>query len=172
MPTTPDFSTLEMGPCDVTFKGTDLGLTQGGVQVTFGTTVQPVKADQYGESVIDNVINGRTIKVTVPMAERDLTKLAAVFPGSTLIGTTSKRLEIDAAVGTSLRALAGALVLHPHDRPSADKTADLTVPLAMCAGAFTFSYESGKQRVYSVEFEGFVNLATGELFNMGDPAAV
>jgi hypothetical protein len=80
MPTTPDFSTLEMGPCSVTFKATDLGLTQGGVQVAFATTVQPVKADQYGDSVIDNVISGRTIKVTVPMAERDLTKLAAVSP--------------------------------------------------------------------------------------------
>lgn len=171
MPTTPDFATLEMGPCDATFKGTALGLTMGGVQVTFGTTVQPVKADQYGESVIDNVINGRTIKVTVPLAERDLTKLTAVFPGSTLVGTTSKRLEINAAVGTSLRALAGALVLHPHDRPAADKTADLTVPLAMCAGAFTFTYESGKQRVYAVEFDGFVDLSTGALFNMGDPAA-
>jgi hypothetical protein len=171
MTTTPDFSTLEMGPCDATFKGTDLGLTQGGVQVQFGTTTKPVKADQYGESVIDNVIDGRTIKVTVPMAERDLTKLVAVFPGSTLVGTTTKRLEINAAVGTSLRALAGELVLHPHDRPSTDKSADLTVPLAMCAGSLNFTYESGKQRVYAVEFEGFVDLTDGSLFNMGDPAA-
>lgn len=168
-----DFQTLEMGPCTAEFKTTDLGLTQGGVQVAFATTVQPVKADQYGESIIDNVINGRTIKVTVPMAERDLDKLAAVFPGSSLVGTApaAKKLIINSAVGTSLRALAGALVLHPYDREATDKTADLTVPLAMCSGEMTFSYESGKQRVYSVVFEGFVDLTTGELFFMGDPAA-
>lgn len=171
MTTTPDFNTLEMGPCTVTFKGTDLGLTKGGVSVEFTTDVASKVADQYGDSVIDNVVKGRAIKVTVPMAERDLTKLAAVFPGSTLVGTTSKRLVIDAAVGTSLRALAGALVLHPYDRAAADNTADLTVPLAMSNGALKFAYQSDNQRVYEVTFDGFVDLSTGELFNMGDPAA-
>jgi hypothetical protein len=42
----------------------------------------------------------------------------------------------------------------------------------MCNGEMSFTYESGKQRVYSVVFEGFVDLTTGELFTMGDPAAV
>jgi hypothetical protein len=160
-----------MGPCDVTFKGTDLGLTKGGVDVEFGTEVTPIVADQYGDSVIDNVIKGRSIKVTVPMAERDLDRLASVFPGSSVVGTTTKRLVVNAAVGTSLRALAGALILHPHAVPAADKTKDLTVPLAMAKGDIKFSYKSDDQRVYAVEFEGFVDLDTGELFNMGDPAA-
>jgi hypothetical protein len=167
------FDNLEMGPCDVNFKTTDLGLTKGGVEVEFGTEVTPIVADQYGDSVIDNVIKGRSIKVTVPMAERDLERLASVFPGSTLVGAApALRLVVNAAVGTSLRALAGPLILHPHALPAADKSKDLTVPLAMAKGDIKFAYKSDDQRVYSVEFEGFVDLDTGELFNMGDPAAV
>lgn len=168
MPTS--FENLEMGPCNATFKLTDLGLTKGGVEVEFGTEVASVTADQHGDSVIDSYIKGRSIKVKVPMAERDLTKLAAVFPGSTLIGTTTKKLVIDAAVGTSLRSLAGPLVLKPKD--AVDDSKDLTIPLAMSKGDISFAYKHDDQRVYTVEFEGYVNLETGELFTMGDPAAV
>jgi hypothetical protein len=168
-----EFDNLEMGPCDVEFKTTDLGLTKGGVEVTFATEVTPIVADQYGDSVINQVIKGRSVKVKVPMAEGDLTKLAAVFPGSTLVGTgAAKRLVINAAVGTSLRALAGPLVLHPHALDPADKSKDVTIPLAMAKGDIQFSYKADDQRVYTVEFEGYVDLTTGELFNIGDPAAV
>lgn len=166
-----DFETLEMGPCLVKFKTTDLGLTKGGVEVEFGTDVTPIVADQYGDSVINQVIKGRSVKVTVPMAERDLTKLAAVFPGSALVGTTTKKLVVNAAVGTSLRALAGELVLHPKDRAALDLEGDFTVPLAMSKGDIKFAYSADNQRVYSVVFEGFVDLTSGELFIMGDPDA-
>jgi hypothetical protein len=169
MPTT--FDTLEMGACNVTFKTTDLGLTKGGVEVEFGTEVATITADQHGDTVINDVIKGRSIKVKVPMAERDLTKLAAVFPGSSLVGAASKKLVINAATGTSLRALAGELVLHPKDRATNDKAADVTIPLAMSKGDIQFSFKHDDQRVYTVEFTGYVNLETGVLFVLGDPAA-
>jgi hypothetical protein len=169
MPTT--FDNLEMGPCNVSFKATDLGLTKGGVEVTFGTEVTPIVADQYGDSAINQVIKGRSVKCKVPMAERDLTKLAAVIPGSSLVGTTTKKLVINAAVGTSLRSLAGELVLHPKDVDVADKSRDVVIPLAMAKGDMQFSFKADDQRVYAVEFEGFVDLDTGVLFVLGDPAA-
>jgi hypothetical protein len=165
------FDNLEMGPCTVSFKGTDLGLTKGGVEVTFGTETTTINADQYGDTAINQVIKGRSVKVKVPLAERDLTKLAAVTPGSTLVGTTNKKLVINAAVGTSLRALAGALVLHPYELAASNKSKDVNIPLAMSKGDFQFVYKSDDQRVYAVEFEGFVDLDTGVLFVLGDPAA-
>jgi len=168
---TTSFDTLEMGACTVSFKGTDLGLTKGGVEVTFGTDITTTSADQFGDTAIDDVIKGRSIKVKVPMAERDLTRLASVFPGSTLTGTTSKKLVINAATGQSLRALAGPLILHPKARDAADKSADVTIPLAMSKGDIQFSFKHDEQRVYSVEFSGYVDLATGQLFTLGDPAA-
>jgi len=166
-----DFENLEMGPCTVSFKATDLGLTKGGVEVEFGTEVAPISADQHGDTVINEVIKARSIKVKVPLAERNLDTLASVFPGSTLVGTTAKKLVFTSSVGTSLRALAGPLVLHPQDKDAADKSGDLTVNLAMCKGDFTFAYKHDDQRVYAVEFTGYVDLDTSELFIMGDPAA-
>jgi hypothetical protein len=162
---------LEMGPCLVSFKGTDLGLTKGGVEVEFGTEVTPKNADQFGDTVIDEVIKSRSIKVKVPLAERDLETLATVFPGSVLTGTLTKKLTIKASVGTSLRALGGELILHPKDKDVADLSGDLTVPIAMCKGDFTFAFKHDDQRVYAVEFNGYVDLDTEELFIMGDPAA-
>lgn len=169
MPTA--FDNLEMGPCLVSFKGTDLGLTKGGVEVTFGTEVTPIVADQYGDTAINQVIKGRSVKVKVPLAERDLTKLAAVIPGSTLVGTTTKKLVVNASVGTSLRSLAGELILHPKDKPALDLSKDVTIPLAMAKGDMQFSFKSDDQRVYAVEFEGYVDLDTGVLFILGDPDA-
>ena len=69
-----DFSNLEMGPCTVNFKTTDLGLTKGGVEVEFATEVTNVTADQFGDTVINQYVKGRMVKVKVPLAENDLTK--------------------------------------------------------------------------------------------------
>lgn len=169
----PDFTTLEMGPCNVTFKTTDLGLTKGGVEVEFATEVSAVTADQYGDTIIDNYIKGRAIKIKVPMAENDITKFAAVFPAATLVTSgLNKKLVFKSGVGTSLRALAGSLVLHPKGRLTTDKSRDFTVPVAMCKGDFSYAYKHDEQRVFMLEFEGFVDLTTDELFTMGDPAIV
>lgn len=165
------YENLEMGPCSVTYKTTDLGLTKGGVEVEFATEVTPITVDQFGDTVIDNVIKGRSVKVKVPMAENDLEKLAACVPGSTLIGTTTKKLIVKAAVGTSLRALAGPLILHPVAAAAGDKSKDVTINLASVKGDFSFAFKHDDQKVFAVEFEGFVDLTSGELFEMGDPAA-
>lgn len=168
MPTSTD--NLELGPCNVTFKATDLGLTKGGVEVEFGTEVTEITADQFGDTVINDIVRGRSVMVKVPMAERDLDKLAAVFPASTLVGTTTKRLVINDGVGTSLRELAGPLVLKP--KGATDDTRNVTIPLAMAKGDMSFAFKHDDQRVYAVEFKGYVDLTTGELWNLGDPAAV
>jgi hypothetical protein len=165
MPT--QFENLKLGPCNVTFKDTDLGLTKGGVEVEFTTEVANITADQFGDTIIDDIIRGRMIKVRVPMAEADLSKLTAVIPGSTLVGTTNRKLVINAAVGTSLRALAGVLQLRPKGETTAEN--DVTIPLAMPKGDMQFSFKHDEQRVYAVEFTGYVDLDNDELFVLGDP---
>lgn len=171
MPTS--FENLEMGACNVNYKTVDLGLTKGGVEVEFATEVTPITVDQFGETIIDEIIKGRMVKAKVPMAERDLEKLVAVIPGATLVTSgADKKLVVSAAVGTSLRALAGPLVLHPKHLDAADKSRDVVISLASAKGDMTFSFKHDEQRVYAVEFTGFVDLDTDELFTMGDPALV
>lgn len=169
MPT--DFGNLEMGPCLVTFGGTDLGLTKGGVEVEFSTEVAQVTADQFGDTVINEYIKGRSVKVKVPLAENDITKFAAVIPGTTLVTNGgNKKLVFKSGVGTSLRDLAQALVLHPKNKAANDKSRDFVVPKAMAKGDMSFAFKHDDQRVYMLEFTGYADLTTEELFVLGDPS--
>ncbi len=173
MPTS--YDNLEMGACTVSFKGTDLGLTKGGVEVEFATEVSNVNADQLGETIVNQYIKGRAVKVKVPLAENDIEKMAAAFPGVSLVtdgvDPTKQKLVISAATGTSLRSLAGPLILHPQERDAADKSRDVTVPLAMAKGDMSFAFKHDEQRVFMLEFEGYADLDTDELFTLGDPDA-
>lgn len=170
-----NFENLEMGPCTPTFKGVDLGLTKGGCEVAIATESTMITADQFGETAIDEVIKGRKVTVKVPMAERDLDKLLAVTPGAVLVtnGTGAamkKKLTMGSGVGASLRKSAGELVLHPKGMPANDKSRDFVVPIANSKGDMTFAYKVDDQRIFTVEFTGYVDLTTDTLCVFGDPA--
>jgi len=166
-----NFENLEMGPCTPTFKGVNLGLTKGGCEVAIATESTMITADQFGETAIDEVIKGRKVTVKVPMAERDLDKLLAVTPGATLVTNgTKKKLTLGSGVGASLRKSAGILVLHPKGMPDTDKSRDFVVPIANSKGDMTFAYKVDDQRIFNVEFTGYVDLTTDTLCVFGDPA--
>jgi hypothetical protein len=76
---------VKLGVCTATFDSQDLGYTKGGVEVEVETNTHEVTVDQMGETPIDEIITGRTVKVTIPMAETTLENLARVMPGSTLV---------------------------------------------------------------------------------------
>ncbi len=76
---------VKLGVCTATFDSADLGYTKGGVEVQVQTNTHEVTVDQMGETPIDEIITGRTVQVTIPMAETTLENLARVMPGSTLV---------------------------------------------------------------------------------------
>lgn len=81
---------VKLGVCSVLFDGNDLGYTQGGVEVEVSTMTHEVKIDQFGETVAGELITGRNVKATVPLAETTLENLVAIMPGSTLISDGTK----------------------------------------------------------------------------------
>lgn len=167
---------VKLGSCNVSYGGTDLGLTKGGVQVQISTQSKSITVDQFGQTVMNEYIMGRTGSVKVPMAESDLAKLQAVIPGATLVtdGTdsTKKVLHIPNGVGISLIATAKPLVLHPTANAAGDKSEDVTAPLAAPTGNITFDFQAENERVYQVEFTIFPDPATGLLAHVGDTSAV
>lgn len=166
---------VQLGTCNVTFGSTDLGLTKGGVEVAITSETYKVMVDQFGNTEINEYIIGRTVTVTVPMAETDLTKLALVIPGSTIVTdkttATKKKLTVPSGVGFSLLSVADTLTCHPVALAATDKSQDFTVPLTAPKGEFSFAYKLNEERIYSVQFTGYPNLTTGELFVMGDKSA-
>lgn len=76
---------VKLGVCKVFFGGKDMGLTQGGVEVTVGTETHKVEVDQFGKTAINELVQGRTCVVKAPLAETTLRNMVDIMPGATLV---------------------------------------------------------------------------------------
>ena len=166
---------VKLGVCKVTYGGTDLGFTKGGVEVSVETQTHEVTVDQMGDTPINEYITSRTCTVTVPLAETTLENLVKIMPGATLIADTAdetkKYVSVPTATGQSLLKVAQELILHPIANADEDKSDDFTLPKAATAGAMSYSYKLDDERIYSCEFKAYAD-EQGNLFKVGDPSAV
>ena len=173
--TSTQIQNVKLGSCNVAFGGVDLGLTKGGVAVTMSTQNKSIQVDQFGQTIVNEYIMGRTGLVKVPMAESDIAKLVLVIPGASIVTdktiSTKKKLLVPTGIGISLVASALPLVLHPTSALSTDLSLDVTVPLAAPTGNLTFDFQDQNERVYMVEFTMYPDPGTGLLFSIGDPTA-
>jgi hypothetical protein len=84
---------IRLSACRVRWGGRDLGLTKGGVDVEIKTETKQITVDQFGPSVVNEMIMGRTLTVKCPFAETDLDTLFSLMKqsGSTMAdaGTTA-----------------------------------------------------------------------------------
>lgn len=170
-----DTKNIRLGTCKVYFDNVDLGLTIGGVELEVTTTTHETKVDQFGETVVEEIITGRNAKVTVPMAETTLENMVRIMPGATLVtdGTdpTKKRVDVNVGAGTSLLAASKELRLHPVALADTDKSEDVIIPKAGTSGAVKFAYKTDSERVYNTEFKAYPDPVTGKLISFGNPDA-
>lgn len=164
---------VKLGPCSVTFDSVNLGYTKGGVEVEVSTETYQVKVDQFGETVISDLVIGRNIQITTPFAETTIDNMVAIMPGTTKVvdGTTPTKIKanVSTAVGTNLIESAAELVLHPIGVVGVKE--DLVVPLAATPGQMSFAYRSNEERVFNCVWNGYPNASTGLLFIFGDKTA-
>lgn len=171
-----DTNNIKLGTCKVLFDGVDLGLTIGGVELSVETSTHETKVDQFGETTVNEIITGRNITVSVPMAETTLENLAASMPGATLVidgvDANIKRVDVETGIGQSLLTYAKELRLHPIANADGDKSEDVVIPKAATAGAMSFAYQLDQERVYNCEFKGYPDIDNNfMLFHFGDDAA-
>ncbi len=164
---------IRLGTCKVFFNDQDLGLTIGGVELEVTTSTHETKVDQFGETVVEEIITGRNVKVTVPLGETTLENMVRIMPGAKLVtdatDPTKKRVDVSVATGQSLLSTAKALRLHPVALPDTNKSEDVIIPKAGTAGAVKFSYKNDQERVYNVEFKAYPDTTTGLLLSFGNP---
>lgn len=167
-----DVSKLDIGPCKVTFDGTDLGATLDNVVVNFALKKADMKADQYGDTLLDQAISGMEVTIETALAQtRDKDILAKVFPNLLLVGTSPDALQMNNAIATRQKALAAPLILHPLVE-GADSNEDqdyyfwLAIPTE--ESSYTFSpTEQGKMKiVWKVLLDDSVTPA--RMFRYGD----
>jgi len=164
---------VKLGVCRITFDGNDLGLTKGGVEVDVTTNTHAVSIDQFGESVVNEYITKRSIKVKAPLAETTLDNLNIIMPGSSIVvnssDPTKRRADVKNGIGKNLKKVAKSLKLHPVEvKDPLDDSEDLIIPLAATAGAMNFSFKHDQERIFNTEFNGYPNPITKILFTLGN----
>lgn len=154
-----DTTNVKLGVCKVFFGGVDLGFTKGGVEVTVETETHEVQVDQYGNTPIDEYITGRTVSVSVPLAETTLDNLVAVMPGAKLVTdvtTSTTKVLVPTGVGAKLINFAKELILVPKGVNGVlDYNDAVRIPKAATPGAMTFAYKLDEERVFNCNFKGY-----------------
>jgi hypothetical protein len=160
---------VKLGVCNVTFGGTDLGYTKGGVSVSYSTESVEKTVDQE-DVPIGEIITKQNFEVKVPMAEYDLAKFETLIPDSTLVtdsvDSSKKKLVIGGSAGTDLLNTAQELVLVPVGGNMNDS---ITLHHAIAVPSFEFSFEKDNVRVFEVTFKALKG-ANG-FVTMGDATA-
>lgn len=172
------FSTItpgnfELSPCRVTYGGVDLGGTDK-VTVKVEEKLAPLKADQLGDSFIDQRVSG--FKITIETALDEVLLKAnwkVVFAAHALVGTSpNQSFYFNSQVGASMRELAKPLVLHPLSNVDGDKSADINVYLATANPSSSIEYSSQDQQKLKVVFEVYPDFSTqpAQWMLYGDPS--
>ncbi len=170
-----DTKNVKLGVCSVFFNSIDLGYTKGGVEVEVKTETKKVMVDQFGQSVINEYIMGRTCTAKVPLAETTLENLVKIMPGATIetgVGPTDPaKVVVTNGIGISLLDIAQKLVLHPIANAAGNKNDDFVMPKAMTAGDLNFAFKLDDERIYNCTFTAYPDPVTKTLFIVGDEAA-
>lgn len=168
---------LELGPCQVKFgtdgSETDLGLTEGGVEIEFATQTVDLMSDQTGQAPQDRVIVGQTVMIRVPLAEITMDNWATALNQTKKHYSGSVGVPGANLVGTSLlNSKAQSLVLIKYVDGSASTDSEDYFKFAKAAptGNFTVSFSRDGQRVMTVEFVAFLD-TNSNLYMIGDEDA-
>lgn len=149
---------LRVEDMQVFYKEIDLGFTLGGVELSYEREFVDLTADQYGNTPLDKVLSGQSLKIKCMLAEPTKANLAKSIPeGAYSIAGGDDKLGLGAEAGYRLRDDAGLLRLHPRRLAGSDTNEDIYIWLAVSTAAINQAYKVDEQRVLEVEFEALVD---------------
>jgi len=146
----PDITNVIVGECTVTFGGTDLGHTKGGVEVAYAPIFKDVTVDKYGETIVEQYLIGEKLTAKVPLAEYTIANLRRAMPQTTFAGAANTRVTVGAAAGKKSTDDAAVLVLHPRNEGT--RRHDIVFYKAIVAGEVTLPHKVDEEKVVEVTF--------------------
>lgn len=149
-----DATNVKLGVCSVSFDGTDLGHTKGGVVVTYEPSIHEKTVDKYGETVVDAIVTGERLTAKVPLAESTLSNLGIAIPAGTESGS---KLNIGVDAGESLSGDAAELVLHPSANDADDLTEDVVFRSAVSIESVELNFMVDEEKVFEVTFLALID---------------
>lgn len=151
-----DATKIQLGICDVTYKGVNLGHTIGGVTVTYSPDFHETSVDYYGSSVVEKFLVGERLKAKVSLAEYTIANLQNAINQGTLQGDDA--VSVGSKAGKRASANAGLLVLHPINSPANDtRQYDVSIYKAVVTNELAIEHKNDGEKVLPVEFEGLID---------------
>lgn len=163
-----DIQNVKIGACSVTFGGTDLGHTKGGVEVSIKTKKADITVDETGETPRDFSLLGEEITVKVRLAETQVANLANILPMATLEAGNAG-LQVGSKAGKRFAQYAKELVLRPIG--NTDDSEDVILYKAISLSEVSVPYTNDEERVIEVEFQALWDETAGALAHFGTPLA-
>lgn len=172
---------LQMGPANLYYGSTSIHLGFcDNVKIKIEKKTSEMKGGQYGDSVVDHRVSGFDARimadlqqVTLEMLQRALLGITQSFVDDTT--ATKRRLEFQARIGQSLRALATSIVVKPIDggAETTDKERWVMGDICVPVGAVELSYKATEQQKISTEWFAYADPAKrGRALYMGDDTAI
>lgn len=146
-------SKFDLTPQRITYKGIDLGGSLGNVAINVETTMADLKADQFGDGIIDSRVSGLKMTITTELTQiLDHDTWKVVFPFYKRVGTNPYSFYFDSQVGKAASDVSGELILHPLSKADADKSADYKFWKAFATAKATPTYGPTEQARLQLEF--------------------
>lgn len=150
-----DITNVKVGVCSVTFNGTDLGHSIGGVEVSYEPVYKDVMVDAYGETMVEKYLIGEKFTAKVGLAESTIANMRNAIPQSVFGGAGNARITIGAKAGKKASDDAYELVLHPTGEGT--RAFDIVMYKAYVGSSITLSHTNDGEKVTEVTFEALLD---------------
>lgn len=151
----PDVTNVQVGVCDVTFNGLNLGHTKGGVEVSYEPVYKDVAVDAYGETVVEKFLIGEKLTAKVPLAEYTIANLRNAMPQATFAGAANARMTIGAKAGKKAKEDSAQLVLHPMIEGT--RRHDIVLHKAYVGSQVVLPHTNEDEKIIEVTFEALLD---------------
>ncbi len=146
---------VQVGICDVSYNGLDLGHTIGGVEVSYEPEHHDVSVDKYGNSVVQRYLLGEKLTAKLALAEYTIANLRNAMPQATFAGAANTRITLGAAAGKKATDDAYQLVLHPINEGT--RRHDVVIYKAYVASTVVLPHKVDEEKVVEVTFEALID---------------
>lgn len=154
---------IKIGTNKITYNGVDLGYTKGGDTFNFEEEVVDITVNDFGNSIIDQVVVGQKISVKVMLTELQISNMKVAIPSGLVGGATSGRLSLGRGAGYRRSTNANQVVLRPLNMvASNDPSDDIVIHKAVSSEPLELEMSFDDQMVYEVTFTGYIDTTKSE----------
>lgn len=150
-----DIANVQLGPCDITYKGIAIGHTLGGVEVSYEPEYTDIAVDAYGSTPVNKILKGEKLTAKFKLAEFTMANLRNAIPQGEFAGAANARVTIGHKQGQSALADSGQLVIHPQDQGT--RRHDVVFHKAIVADTVVIPHNSDEVKAIEVTMQALLD---------------